>query len=216
MISFGSELFRRVVSYVGGKPAEAVLEERDRLRSPSRPLEDDPKLKDLIDDVNSDIATLFGRPSQLKLRLTTTDSDGLLEVVVPHFAESSGVTIPSRRQGNGLISLQTLILLMRFGRLRVEKGEGFLMALEEPELHVAPPLQRKLLHLLQALTTQIIILRILPAVDGSTLFRLSHISAFWPLPSCTVLGDVWMSDSRSLCFCAGVTSAKLSIASPAI
>ena len=29
MISFGSELFRRVVSYVGGRPAVAVLAERD-------------------------------------------------------------------------------------------------------------------------------------------------------------------------------------------
>jgi putative ATP-dependent endonuclease of the OLD family len=164
LISFGSELFRRVVSYIGGKPAEAVLEERDRLRSPSRPLEDDPKLKELVEDVNSDIALLFGRPSQLKLRLTTTDSAGLLEAVVPHFAESSGVTIPSSRQGSGLISLQTLILLMRFGHLRVEKGEGFLMALEEPELHVGPALQRKLLHLLQALTTQTIITTHSPVV----------------------------------------------------
>jgi hypothetical protein len=48
MISFSSELFRRAVAYVGGNPAAAVLEERDRLRSPERPMEQDPKLAQLV------------------------------------------------------------------------------------------------------------------------------------------------------------------------
>ena len=59
MISFGSELFRRAVTYVGGKPAEAVLEERDRLRNPAAPLEIDKKMKPLIEEVNKDIVSLF-------------------------------------------------------------------------------------------------------------------------------------------------------------
>jgi putative ATP-dependent endonuclease of the OLD family len=164
MISFGSELFRRVVAYVGGKPAEAVLEERERLRRPQAPLEADEKLAALVGKVDADIAAIFGRPSKLKLRVTTTDSEGVLEAVVPHFADGDNIPLPSRRQGNGLISLQTLILLMRFGHLRIEKGESFLMAIEEPELHVPPPLQRRLLHLMQSLATQTIITSHSPTV----------------------------------------------------
>src|SRR5271170_4213181 len=61
------------------------------------------------------------------------------------------------RHGSGLVSLQTLILLMRFGHMRVERDEGFMMVIEEPELHVPPPLQRKLLHLMQAMATQTIV-----------------------------------------------------------
>jgi putative ATP-dependent endonuclease of the OLD family len=164
MISFGSELFRRVVSYVGGKPAEAVIDERDRLRTPARPLEEDEKLRDLVSQVNSDITTLFGRPSELKLRLTSTDSEGVLEAVIPHFVDGNGTLLPSRRHGSGLISLQTLILLMRFGSLRVSNNENFLMAVEEPELHVPPPQQRKLLHLMQSLATQAIVTTHSPTV----------------------------------------------------
>ena len=52
MISRGSELFRRTVAYVGGKPAEAVLQERDRLRNPDAPLDEDDKLSDLVGKVN--------------------------------------------------------------------------------------------------------------------------------------------------------------------
>ena len=144
MISFGSELFRRTVAYVGGKPAEAVLQERDRLRNPDAPLDKDDKFSDLVGKVNRDLRRLFGRDTALKFRLTSTDSDGVLEAVVPHFTELGGPVLPSRRHGNGLISLQTLILLMRFGNLRKENGENFIMAIEEPELHIPPPPQRKL------------------------------------------------------------------------
>ncbi len=163
-ISFGSELFRRVVSYVGGRPAAAVLAERSRLRSPADPLEADPNLAELARDINADIKSLFGRATELKLRITTTDSEGILEAIVPHFGEATAVPLPSRRQGSGLISLQTLILLMRFGHLRVARGEGFMMVIEEPELHVPPPLQRKLLRMMQSMTTQTIVTTHSPTV----------------------------------------------------
>lgn len=164
MISFGSELFRRAVTYVGGKPAEAVIEERDRLRSPAAPLEADEKMKPLIDEVNKDIISLFGRQTELKLRLTSTDSDGVLEAVIPHFSEGDQIPLPSRRHGSGLISLQTLILLMRFGALRTANGENFLMCIEEPELHIPPPQQRRLLHLMQKHASQTIVTTHSPTV----------------------------------------------------
>jgi putative ATP-dependent endonuclease of OLD family len=156
-ISFGSELFRRVVAYAGGRPAEAVLTERDRLRNPAQPLEEDEHLAELVGEINADIRAIFGAASDLKLRVTPTDSDGILEAIFPHFQGQSPVALPSRRHGSGLISMQTLILLMRFGRLRVARGDGFMMVIEEPELHVPPPLQRKLVRLMQSMTTQTII-----------------------------------------------------------
>jgi hypothetical protein len=53
---------------------------------------------------------------------------------------------------------------MRFGKTRVERGDGFMMVIEEPELHVPPPLQRKLLRLLQSMTTQTIVTTHSPTV----------------------------------------------------
>lgn len=87
--------------------------------------------------------------------MTTTDSEGLLEAVVPHYVEAGATLgLPARRHGSGLISLQHLLLLLQFGQQRAEAHEGFWMALEEPELHVPPPLQRRLVHRIQALSTQ--------------------------------------------------------------
>ena len=163
-ISFGSELFRRVVSYVGGRPAAAVLAERTRLRTPQNPIEADDNLSELVGRINADMAALLGRRTQLKLRITTTDSEGILDSIFPHFAEGGDVPLPSRRQGSGLISLQTLILLMRFGQLRVAAGDGFMMVIEEPELHVPPPLQRKLIRMMQTMATQTIVTTHSPTV----------------------------------------------------
>ena len=45
----------------------------------------------------------------------------------------------------GLLSLQTFILLLELGRERVRMGKPFLFAMEEPELHVPPGMQRRLI-----------------------------------------------------------------------
>ncbi len=65
--------------------------------------------------------------------------------------------MPSKRQGSGLVSLQSLFLLLHFGQKRINDGESFCMALEEPELHLPPPIQRRVLCRLQSLSTQTIV-----------------------------------------------------------
>jgi putative ATP-dependent endonuclease of the OLD family len=158
VISFGSELFRRVVASGGGLPAAAVLHERDELRKPAKPLEEDANLTELVDDLNTELAGFFPSKPRLQLRLTSTDSEGVLEAVVPHYIhEGSAASVPARRHGSGLVSLQWLLLLLQFGRRRAEAGQGFWIALEEPELHVPPALQRRIVHRLQALSTQTIV-----------------------------------------------------------
>lgn len=140
------------------------MAERARLRAPKNPLEADNNLTELVREINADIAALLGRAIELKLRLTTTDSEGILESVFPHFSEGESVPLPSRRYGSGLISLQTLVLLMRFGQLRIAAGDGFMMVIEEPELHVPPSLQRKLLRMMQTMATQTIVTTHSPTV----------------------------------------------------
>jgi energy-coupling factor transporter ATP-binding protein EcfA2 len=98
-ISFGSELFRRVVSYVGGRPAAAVLAERERLRSPESPLESDEHLLELVGEIDADIAALFGKPLALKLRLTTAartrERGGRRR---PHPGRAEGRAVASRQK----------------------------------------------------------------------------------------------------------------------
>lgn len=154
VVSFGSELFRRVVASAGGTPSESVLGERDRLRAPVQALEADAHLLPIVNALNAELVGFFRAGPKLQLRVTATDSDGLLEAVVPHYSHGAALGLPARRHGSGLISLQHLLLLLQLGRQRAQAGEGFWMALEEPELHVPPPLQRRLVHRIQALSTQ--------------------------------------------------------------
>ncbi len=142
--SFASELFRKAVATVGGIPAETVLNERDRLRSPSEPLEKDQGLLPLARQINKQLEQLLPEAPRFQLRVTATDSDSLLRALIPHYEGSVGIALPASRHGMGLLSLQTFVLLLELGRRRRSLGKPFLLAMEEPELHVPPGLQRRL------------------------------------------------------------------------
>ena len=144
--SFASELFRKAVATVGGIPAQTILDERDRLRTPAAPLEKTAGLSPLVERINQQLSELLPDAPRFQLRLTATDSESLLRALVPHYAGSNdGVPLPVGRHGMGLLSLQTFILLLELGRRRVCMGKPFLFAMEEPELHIPPGMQRRLI-----------------------------------------------------------------------
>lgn len=155
-ISFGSELFRKAVATLDGVPATTVIHHRDALRSPSSPLEDDGALQPLIQSINTRMAQLVPGNPRLQLRVTSTDSESLLQALVPHYQRDEGGSLPAGRHGTGLISLQTLVLLLEIGRARKTAGQSFILALEEPELHVPPGLQRRLIGDAAAVSDQMI------------------------------------------------------------
>ncbi|MCC6363111.1 MAG: AAA family ATPase [Bryobacterales bacterium] len=155
-ISFGSELFRKAVATLGGVPATTVIHHRDALRNPSSPLEEDRALQPLIQSINTRMAQLVPGNPRLHLRVTSTDSESLLQALVPHYQRDEGGSLPAGRHGTGLISLQTLVLLLEIGRARKTAGQSFILALEEPELHVPPGLQRRLIGDAAAVSDQVI------------------------------------------------------------
>ena len=143
--SFASELFRRAVTTMGGIPAQTILQERDRLRVPTAPLEKTADLSPLVERINRQLAEILPDALRFQLRLTATDSESLLRALVPHYAGDADISLPVGRHGMGLLSLQTFILLLELGRERVRKGKPFLFAMEEPELHISPGMQRRLI-----------------------------------------------------------------------
>lgn len=144
-ISFGSELFRKAVTSLGGIPAKTVIQHRDALRRPPLPLEEDSTLQPLIESINTRMAELVPGNPRLQLRVTSTDSESLLQALVPHYQRGMDGSLPAARHGTGLISLQTLVLLLEIGRARRQARQSFILAMEEPELHVPPGLQRRLI-----------------------------------------------------------------------
>lgn len=154
VFSWGNELFKRTMNAAAAQPAAAILAERDRLRMPNNPIEQDPQILPLIQRVNAEIARCFPNAPNVHLRVTSTDSRSVMEAVSAHFAVNGGPSIPAARQGSGLISMQGLMLLLELGRARASSGYGFLMALEEPELHLPPSAQQQLIQRVQGLSTQ--------------------------------------------------------------
>ncbi|MDI3294397.1 ATP-dependent nuclease [Janthinobacterium tructae] len=167
VLSWGSELFRRTVQVAAAQPASAILAERDRLRNPERPIELDVQIAPLIANVNKELAKCLPSAPQLQLRLTNTDSKAVLDSIAAHFSTPMGQSVPAIRHGSGLISLQGVMLLLELGRIRAEAGDGFIMALEEPEIHVAPATQNQLLHRIQALSTQTFVTTHSPSVAAA-------------------------------------------------
>ena len=163
-ISFSSELFRKVIAATGGLPAAAVRAERDRVREPVEELESAEGLASIVSSINGELANLTSASPKLQLRLTSTDSEGVLQAIVPHFKQDEGPTLPSSRQGSGLASLQSLLLLMQFGAARKAKSQCFVMAVEEPELHVQPSQQKRLVNRLNAVCTQTVVTTHSPVV----------------------------------------------------
>lgn len=154
VLSWGSELFRRTLHAAAAQPAGAILVQRDQLRLPEAAIEDDKQIAPLVNRVNDEVARCIAGSPRLKLRVTSTDSRSVLDAVAPHYAMSNGPSVPAAGQGNGLISLQELFLLLELGRLRADGGEGFTMALEEPELHLPPATQQQIVLRVQALSSQ--------------------------------------------------------------
>ncbi len=176
VMSFGSELFRRVLASDDGLPSEAIVRERNRLRAPEHPVEADPRLAPIVAKLNEELEGFFPQAPRLKLRVTSTDSDGVMDALVPHFALGEDAPgLPARRHGTGLVSMQSLLLLFHFGRRRTEAGHGFWMALEEPELHIPPPLQRRVVQRLQSLSGQTFITSHSPTVAGMSDPKALHV-----------------------------------------
>ena len=178
-ISFSSELFKKVIAATGGVPATAVRNERQRVWEPGEKLEDSGGISGIVAAINDELAHLISASPKLRLRLTSTDSDGVLRAVVPHFQEGNGPTIPSSRQGSGLASLQSLLLLMQFGAARKAKSQCFILGVEEPELHVPPAQQKRLVNRLNAVCNQTIMTTHSPVVasmfpPGDVLFLRNH------------------------------------------
>lgn len=164
VLSWGSELFRRTLNVAAAQPSDAILAERDRLRAPANPIEKDPRIAPLLGRVNAELARCVPGEPAVQLRVTGTDSRSVLDAVSAHFATPTGTTVPVGRHGSGLVSLQGLLLLLELGRARAEQGDGFALALEEPEIHLSPATQLQLVHRVQGLSNQTFITTHSPTV----------------------------------------------------
>jgi len=154
--SFNSDLFRRTVSNAAGIPADEILIQRDALRNPDVKIETSDKLVSLVTGLNERLERLAPNAPKFQLRVTAGDSEAVLQSLLPHYAAHGGPSLPAARHGAGLVALQSLLLLLEVGRIRLSKGLPFILALEEPELHLSPGIHARLVAEAAATANQLI------------------------------------------------------------
>jgi putative ATP-dependent endonuclease of OLD family len=156
-LSFGSELFRRLVTSAAGLPSSELLAERDRLRTPSDPIEQTASFGAIVSRIDAELARVFPERPHFNLRVTSTDTEALLNALVPHYQIGESPALPAARQGTGLMSVQTLLVLLELGRIRHDQDQNFILVIEEPEIHVPPGIQKRLVYRSQAVSDQTIV-----------------------------------------------------------
>lgn len=174
-ISFGSELFKKVIKFQDAIPAKTVLKTREGLRSISERIENEEPFKLIVDRINRELKGFINLGNDgLNFIPTTGDIDGVLQSLTPHLHGIGNINIPLGNHGSGVISLQTLLLLMEFGRYRHQKGFNFILGAEEPELHLQPGLHRRLVSRIRGLSNQSILTTHSPQI--ASYFRPNEIS----------------------------------------
>ena len=113
LVSFNSELFRRILDSSGSLEATEILAERDRLRLDEHRVDLQGSLKGLRDGINTELKHLLSRDPSVELRLTGTDSESLLYALIPHYRYGGSVFITAGRNDSGLLSLQTALLVLQ-------------------------------------------------------------------------------------------------------
>jgi putative ATP-dependent endonuclease of the OLD family len=186
MWSFRSPLFRQVIGAQAAMPGASLRAMRDSLRDSKSRIEDQAPFADIVARLNQELGA-FLRPEKAEIRFRATEGDtpAVLEAITPHVRARSGVHLPLAHHGLGLISLQTLLLLLEFGRRRRAAGENFILVAEEPELHLHPGHHRRLVARMRGVADQTIVTTHSPEV--ASFFRPQEIVAV----HCSQDGRLW-------------------------
>ncbi|MHA4810202.1 ATP-dependent nuclease [Flavitalea flava] len=158
IISFGSELFRKVIKFQDAVPGRTVVKLRDELRNTEERIEKQEPLAGIVKRINHELEGFIGeKETGLNFLPTAGDIESILHCLTPYLPGKKNTNLPLGRHGSGVISLQTLLLLLEFGKFRQQQKENFILAAEEPELHLQPSLHRRLVNRIRGLTDQSIV-----------------------------------------------------------
>src|SRR5690606_8482061 len=114
-------------------------------RSNPHGIEKETPFKDIVDRLNLEIKGFSGKEMNLNFLPTNADIESTRNSITPFLLGRGNTNIPLGSHGSGLVSLQTLLLLLEFGRFRKLSNQNFILAAEEPELHMHPGMHRRLI-----------------------------------------------------------------------
>ncbi|MFC1633578.1 ATP-dependent endonuclease [Planctomycetota bacterium] len=159
LLSFRSSSLLKVIREYQALPGKTIEELKSQLRSNVAKIEDSTPLSDILQATTEELKSflLIAESSKLAYRPTALDSIAVLQSLVAHIAKPDDILIPVAKHGAGMISLQAFLLLLAFAQHRRNAGRNFILAAEEPELHLHPSLHQRLVHRIRSASIQSII-----------------------------------------------------------
>jgi len=159
LLSFGSGQFLKLLREIDGVPGEEINALKNAMRNPDTKIEDAEPLNELLEELEKELRSFMLLPvsSRVVYRSTQLSVRSVLESLVPHVENQDGTILPFSRQGEGFASMQLLLLLLQFAIRRKKMSENTIFVAEEPELHLQPSLQRRLVYRLRAYSSQTIV-----------------------------------------------------------
>lgn len=159
LLSFRSSSLLKVIREYDALPGKAVDDLKKQLRTDVVKIEDSAPLSQILEAATKELQSflLIGQSSKMVYRPTTLDAIAVLQSLVAHISQSNDVMLPVARHGAGMVSLQAFLLLLAFAEHRRKTGQNFILAAEEPELHLHPSLHQRLVHRIRSTSVQSIV-----------------------------------------------------------
>ncbi|MCK8600140.1 ATP-dependent nuclease [Desulfoferrobacter suflitae] len=159
LLSFRSSSLLKLIREYDALPGRAVDVLKKQLRTDVAKIEESSPLSDILEAATRELQSflLIGQSSKMVYRPTTLDAHAVLQSLVAHVAGQGDVLIPVAKHGAGMVSLQAFLLLLAFAEHRRESGQNFILAAEEPELHLHPSLHQRLVHRIRSASVQSIV-----------------------------------------------------------
>ena len=159
LLSFSSSSLMKVVREYDALPGKVIEELKTQLRTKVAKIEEIAPLSNILDMAAKELQSflLIGQYSKMVYRPTSLDALSVLQSLVAHVEKPDSTLIPVARHGAGMISLQAFLLLLAFAEQRRSVGRNFILAAEEPELHLHPSLHQRLVHRIRSASEQSIV-----------------------------------------------------------
>jgi hypothetical protein len=159
LLSFSSSSLLKVIREYDALPGKAIEELKILLRNDVTRIEEVSPLSTILESAANELQSflLIGGSSKLVYRPTSLDAISVLQSLVAHVRKDDGSLLPVARHGAGMISLQAFLLLLAFAEQRRSTGRNFILAAEEPELHLHPSLHQRLVNRIRSASLQSII-----------------------------------------------------------
>ena len=169
LLSFSSSSLLKLIKENDAVPGPAIGRLKLELEGNVERIEESSPLSSLLAKVSAEMRAfqMIKQGGTLAYRPTLLDTYSVLTSLTAHIRNAEGGMLPVARHGAGMVSLQSFMLLLAFAEHRRDRGRNFVLAAEEPELHLHPALHRRLAHRIRSTSSQSVVTTQSPPLAAS-------------------------------------------------